>query len=154
MSACPWCAQPEGHTGVCGATQPKRDASVVGRPLVIRVANGLVGLLALTDGPGLRVWWLRGGRWDLEQSVLEPLWQVEMQATQGHITVGLTATLGKTRIVHEGIKLHPKDVAALLAKHPSPTDVGRIVREEYGGDVEGAAQDSTWAQKVRGTRPW
>lgn len=156
VSTCPWCSQPEGHTGVCGRVQePKPPRKMIGRPRVAKFANGAHAILAIYDDSTTRVWWLRSGKWAPEQSILESRWQVAFEVKGAFETVTLEAAIGATRVRYEGNCLDRRDAARLLKQHPSPTDEhARILREEYGGTTEGVAQDTTWQQKVRGTRPW
>lgn len=155
ISTCPWCSQPEGHTGVCGRVQEtKPPRKMIGRPRVAKFANGAHAIIAIYDDSTTRVWWLRSGKWAAEQSILEALWQVSFEVKGAFEVVTLEARIGAAHVRYEGICLDRRDAARLLKQHPSPTDEHRILRDEYGGTTDGAAQDTTWQQKVRGTRPW
>ena len=156
MNSCPWCSQPEGHTGVCGKVlEPKTEPKLVGRPRLAKFANSAHAIIALYDDSTARVWWLRAKRWERGQEALEPLWQIETEVKGAFECITLTARIGKTVVRHEGHFIDRRDAAQMLRRVPSPIDANaRILRDEYGGDVDGAQQDTSWQQKVRGTRPW
>lgn len=122
MNSCPWCSQPEGHTGVCGKVQEtKAPPKLVGRPRLARI-HGNTALIALFDDGTTRLYQLNHGRWLRTQEALEPLWQLEIKRDGAFEVVTLTARLGRTTAQMSGIMLNRFDAAEVLRKHPSPLE--------------------------------
>lgn len=144
---CAFCSQPEGHTGVCGASKPTRPApKLVGRPKLAKFENGLIAQLALFDDATLQVWWLRYGVWRRGMLLLEPLWQVETKTNTAHVAVTMTARLGHIETCHKGYFLNRHDAAEILRKHPSPLEPTREENTAMQRRIDEAADAAAGAE--------
>ena len=144
---CAFCSQPEGHTGVCGASKPTRPApKLVGRPKLAKFENGLIAQLALFDDSTLQVWWLTHGKWERGQQMLEPLWQIEPETRGTWELVTITARLGSVVVQHSGHYVNRHDAAEILRKHPSPLEPTREENTAMQRRIDEAADDAAGAE--------
>jgi len=144
VGQCPWCSQPEGHSGPCGKVLEQRPAPVViTKPIVVKFENAQHAIIVMRSDGTLRVWWLRHGRWEAEQQMLCDRYQLE--PTEGEVVV-LVGTIGKTTVRHVGHRIHRLDAAKMLAAHPSPTESLKGEQDWDAGIL------TSWQKKMLGIR--